>query len=135
MTEPPKQSALLTGYRTGTPLDLITYRLYFLFPLSQSQVEWLNQPIYRDNLFEINNWSLTHTFFAWIWGLLNRYYNAKWFSLTNYLILHTLFEIWEVWAIHIPVKELDGAEIVDIIMDTIFGNWLLFSIYLKLNFG
>ena len=114
-------SPLLTGFRTGTPIDLITYRLYFLFPLSEKQVEFLNRPIYRDKWFNINNWSLTHTFFGWLWGLMGRYYNAQLFSLTNYLIFHTLFEIWEVWAIHLPFWQLDIVEIIDILMDTLFG--------------
>ena len=56
--------------------------------------------------------------FGMIWGLLYRYVNKKWFSGRNYLIFHTLFEIWELYAIGGP---LTIPEFVDIIMDTIFG--------------
>lgn len=116
--ETDSDSPLLTGKRTDTPLDLITYNLYFLFPLSDSQIQWLNKPIYSDKYFHINNWSLTHTLFGMFWGILRKWF--PFFSLVNYLIFHTLFEIWEVIAIH-KLGNLDFRETLDIIMDTIFG--------------
>lgn len=125
-------SPLLTGYKTNTPLDLITYNLYFLFPLTQEQVNTLNTVIYSDEYFHINYWSLTHLFGGIIWGILNYFY-PKIFSLTNYIILHTIFEIWELHSIHLPLNELTIQEIIDIIMDTIFGvvGFLLIKLFLQ----
>lgn len=111
-----KSSPLLTGYKTGTSLDWITYRLFFLIPLSQKQVDFLNKVIYKDSIFHINYWSLTHTLFGMIWGIMSMFHPM--FNIFNYLIFHTLFEIWELYAIQ---NTLNLQEFVDIIMDTLFG--------------
>jgi len=114
------ESPLLRGYKTNTPLDLITYNLYFLFPMTQEHVDWLNKTIYKDNLFDINNWSLTHLGFGIIWGLFSKLY-PNIFTLKNLIIFHTIFEIWELWTIHLIVDKFTIQELVDIIMDTIFA--------------
>jgi len=122
------ESPLIHGQMTQTPLDLVTERLFFLIPLTKEQVKWLNTVIYSDNLFWINYWSLTHTLVALFWGILH----VMWpdvFSIRNYLIAHTLFEIWELWAggYLTGKQKLIIQEVVDIIMDTLFG---LMGIYL-----
>lgn len=117
-------SPLLHGQKTNTPLDLITERLYFVWPLSKRQIEWLNTVIYNRYPFWINYWSLTHFGWGVIWALLGSLSNQKGvFSLPGLLIFHTVFELWELWAggylsgAHI----LDVAEFVDIVMDTVFA--------------
>jgi hypothetical protein len=119
-----KVSPLLHGVETKNSLDLITKRLYFIWPLSPNQVEWLNTIIYKDDLFWINYWSLTHLVFGVIWELIRKCtgYNTL-FGLTSYLVVHTIFEIWELWAggYLSGVFPLDKQEIMDCVMDTIFG--------------
>lgn len=135
----PRKSPLLVGQVTETPLDLVTSRLLFTFPLNSQQVEWLNTVIYEDDVFYINYWSLTHTFFGMIWGLLMVcifYYFpsiSSYLTVTNYLILHTLFEIWEMWAggYFTGEFELTLQELVDGVMDTLFG---LAGVFLVLRF-
>ena len=117
-------SPLLHGQVTGTPLDLITKRLYFIWPLTDRQVEWLNTKIYQDDLFLINYWSFTHTLFGMLWGYLSAGFRF-WPTLLSYLITHSIFELWELWAggyigFH-PLYRLDYREIADVIMDTLFG--------------
>ena len=126
MTNVTKESPLLEGYSTGTQLDAITYRLFFIFPLTESQVQFLNTVIYKNDSIHINYWSLTHTLFGMIWGLFHLY-DKKWFSFRNYVIFHTLFEIWEVYAIS-KFENLNLKEWNDILLDTIFGSigfWLV----------
>ncbi len=133
-------SPLLHGQVTKgvySPLDLVTQRIFFLIPITPTQIEWLNRIIYRDNLFWINYWSLTHTFVGLFWGLLH----ALWpdtFSIWNYLIAHTLFELWELWAggYFSGKHPFIIQEFVDIIMDTLFGLagvFLVKTLAAKLN--
>ncbi len=115
----PKPSPLLYGRETGTPLDLITERLFFVWPLSKRQIEWLNTVIYEDRLFLINYWSLTHTFFGFLWGLA---FPSP--SPLPFILFHTLFEIWELWAggyLGSGSGTLTIQEMVDVVMDTLFG--------------
>lgn len=133
LTARPQSSPLLHGQKTGTPLDLITERLYFIWPLSQSQIEWLNTPVTAMGKwattypFWINYWSFTHVGWGVIWAALRALTGqTKLFSLTGLLIFHTVFEVWELWAggyiMGGPHRHrLDLAEWVDIIMDTIFS--------------
>ncbi len=109
-------SPLLHGQQTGTPLDLITERLYFIWPLTDEQVEWLNTVIYRDSLFHINYWSLTHTFFGFLWGMAG-------FPLFSFIVFHSLFELWELWAGgYLSGRySFTSREIADVISDTLFG--------------
>ena len=91
-----KTSPLLHGQQTGTPLDAITNRLFFIWPLSENHVEWLNTTIYTDDLFWINYWSLTHMLYGFLWGLF--FYNyGFWVALFSFLVTHTIFEVWELW--------------------------------------
>lgn len=115
-------SPLLHAIKTNTPLDLVSERFFFIIPLNYEQIQWLNTVIYKDNLFWINYWSLTHTFLGFIYGLFQRIW-PEYFTIKNYLILHTLFEIWELWASGYLTGErkLVLQEILDIIMDTLFG--------------
>jgi len=121
-------SPLLHGRVTKSPLDLVTERLFFVVPLTMDQIQWLNTVIYHDRLFWINYWSLTHTFVALFWGVLHLLWPDT-FSIRRYLMAHTLFELWELWAGGYLTGEtpLILPEIVDIIMDTVFG---LLGIYL-----
>lgn len=115
------KSPLLHGQKTKTPLDLITERLFFVFPLNDKQIQFLNTIIYKDDLFWINYWSLTHTLFAMIWALIGKIIPV--FNLKNYLIFHTTFELWELWAGGYLTGEhaLTIQELVDGLMDTLFG--------------
>jgi len=124
-------SPLLHGRTVGTPLDNITNRLYFIFPLSKNAVEWLNTVIYKDDIFWINYWSLTHTLFGIFWGLLYKW--NPFFNLQNLIIFHTIFEIWEFWAggYFSGTREIILPEIIDTLMDTLFaigGFYLTFLI-------
>lgn len=115
-----KISPLLHGQQTGTDLDAITNKLYFIYKLSDKQINWLNTIIYSDKYFHINYWSLTHTFFGMAWGFLKKYNNK--FNILNFVIFHTLFEIWELWAFgYQNIQDVDVKEWIDIVMDTIFG--------------
>lgn len=116
-------SPLLHGKETGTPLDLTIQKLYFLFPLSKKQVEFLNTIIYKDEYFWINYWSLTHTGFGMFWGLMNKLVHPKIFSLHNFVWFHTIFEIWELWAGgYLTGKQpLTIQELLDVLMDSLFG--------------
>lgn len=127
----PRQSPLLVGQVTETPLDLVTNRLLFTFPLNEKQISFLNTVIYQDDLFYINYWSLTHTFFAMIWGFMMLQWPSH-FTVFRYLMVHTLFEIWEMWAggYFSGRFQLTLPELVDGVMDTLFG---LAGIYLVLQ--
>ena len=101
------QSPLLVGQIKGTPLDLITKRLYFIFPLTDKSIKYLNKPVLPEiqlkildfilqnhrtkGVYVYNNWTYTHFIFAFVCGLFG-------VGLKNYMIFHTLFEIWELWA-------------------------------------
>ena len=116
------RSPLLHGSVTGTPLDLITKRLYFIWPLSKSQIEWLNTIVYNRYPFWINYWSFTHFVFGIIWGVVSIWVKS-FRNVTGFLIFHTVFEIWELWAggyLGGP-NELVFTELVDIVMDTLFA--------------
>jgi len=112
------RSPLLEGYKTGKPIDLITYNLLFMIPITQKQVDWLNTVIYKDKLFHINYWSLSHMLFGIVWGLLNKHWSDNIFNTKLLLIAHTIFELWEWYAIRSPVNI---QEFVDTIMDTVFA--------------
>ena len=118
-------SPLLHGQETGTALDAITKRLYFIWPLTRDQVRWLNTVIYSDDLFHVNYWSLTHAFFGFLWGLVSGVWQTGRgvFSLVNYLVFHTLFELWELWAGGYlgGGRILDVRELMDVVVDTMFG--------------
>lgn len=126
-----ERSPLLHGQVTKSPLDLVTERIFFIIPITARQVQFLNRIIYRDNLFWINYWSLTHTFFGLLWGLLHLFW-PRLFSIRNYIIVHTIFEIWELWAggYFTGKHPLIIQEIVDLIMDTLFG---LLGVYLVIG--
>lgn len=106
-------SPLLVGFPTDTPLD------YLLKPFTKEQIDFLNKDIYVDSTFHINNWSLLHLLSGLIWGLL--YKKHPFFNLLNFVILHSIFEFWEVWAVHLVQECFTFKELVDIIMDTLFG--------------
>jgi hypothetical protein len=133
-----KVSPLLHGKITGTPLDAITTRLFFIFPLSRDAIKWLNTIIYRNDDFGIwiNYWSYTHTLWGMLWGLAHYFLSQKLFSVRNFLIFHTLFEVWELWAGgYFYNSKLNSAEIIDIIFDTIFAciGLILMGKILKMN--
>ena len=113
---------LLHAIPSKTPLDLVTERFFFLIPLSKEQMEWLNTIIYQDEIFWINYWSLTHTFLGIVYGIFYYLY-PNIFTVNRYILLHTFFELWELWGGGYLTGEhqLIYQEIVDIIMDTIFG--------------
>ena len=117
-----KPSPLLHGRRTGTPLDRTLEKLYFVFPISDAQAQHLNTVIYGDRLFWINYWSLTHAFFGFLWGLMS-FALPDLFSLGTYLVVHTMFELWELWAGgYLTGQEpLTVQELMDVLMDTLFG--------------
>jgi len=119
---------LLHAIPTKTPLDLVTEKFFFIFPITPKQMEWLNTIIYKDSTFWINYWSLTHTLLGMIYGILSFKFPTK-FTIMRYIILHTIFEIWELWAAGYltGIRQLVYQELVDIIMDTIFG---LIGVYL-----
>lgn len=129
-----KSTPLLHGTKTETSLDLVTERFFFLIPLSKDWIEWLNTVIYKDNIFWINYWSLTHTLLGFLYGILN-HFNPKLFTFKMYLILHTVFEVWELWAggYLTGQRKLIFQEVVDIVMDTLFGvlGFWLFKILIK----
>lgn len=118
-------SPLLHGQETGTPLDSITERLFFVWPLDRDQIRWLNTVIYSDNLFHVNYWSLTHSLFGFLWGMISGLWQTgrDIFSLGNYLLFHTLFELWELWAGGYldGTRLVDVRELADVVVDTIFG--------------
>ena len=130
-----EESPLLHGKITNTPLDLVTKRLYFVVPINNKTIDFLNTIIYKDNLFWINYWSLTHTLFGIFWGILGRLTKqiglatSSLFGIWGYLMIHTLFEIWELWAggyfPHCldPNKKFNFNinELIDVLMDTLFG--------------
>lgn len=118
-----KVSPLLHGRKTNTPLDLTIQKLYFLFPLTDKHVEFLNTIIYKDDFFWINYWSLTHTLYGIFWGLMHRFVNKQFFSLRNFLGIHTAFEIWELWAggYFTGLHPVTIQELLDVVMDTVFG--------------
>ena len=110
-----KPSPLLHGYLTNTPLDWI---IKFLTP---KQVAWLNTIIYRDQIFWINYWSLTHTIWGFIWGLMEIFTSSNMFNLKSLIIAHTLFEIWELWAGgYLWDRSFNFPEMIDCVMDTLF---------------
>lgn len=113
---------LLHGSKTHTPLDLITENLYFIFPLNPDQVDFLNTIIYSDKYFHINYWSLTHLIFGIFWGIMHIFL-PNIFSILNYFLFHTIFEFWELYAGGYLTGEhpIIIPEIIDIIMDTLFG--------------
>lgn len=121
-------SPLLHGHQTGTGLDLITNRLFFIIPLTPQQIDFLNTPLFTPGPFYVNMWSLTHTLFGMIWGIAEKYL-PNIFSVQNFIIFHTIFELWELWTggyLDGP-RTLDFREVLDIMMDTLFG---LLGIYL-----
>jgi len=128
-----ESSPLIHGQLTKSPLDMVTERLFFIWPLTQDQVKWLNTVIYRDNLFWINYWSLTHTLIGMFWGLLYLW-NPSVFSIKNYLIAHVLFELWEMWAggYFTGEHQLIIQEVIDGVMDTLFG---LAGVFLVIYLG
>lgn len=117
-----KPTPLLHAIPTKTPLDLVIERLFFVIPLSREGMEWLNTIIYQDEVFWINYWSLTHTLLGMVYGIFHLLWPETW-TIWNYLVLHTLFELWELWAGGYLTGEskLIYQEIVDLVMDTIFG--------------
>lgn len=115
------------GQVTGTALDQITNKLYFVFPLRPKDVKFLNTVIYGDDLFWINYWSLTHFVFGLVWGLLGRVWPDI-LTLRGLLLFHTIFEIWEFWAsgYFSAKRQVILPELVDVAMDTLFalaGFW------------
>lgn len=119
-------SPLIHGKIIKTPLDNITKNLWFIFPLNQKQINFLNTVIYKNRYIWINYWSLTHIIPAIVFGLIfnkagNNKINKK--NLIIYLILHSLFEIWELYAGgYLSGKfKIDIMEINDIIFDTLFA--------------
>jgi len=131
-------SPLLHGVKTKSSLDLITERLYFIWPLSESQIEWLNTIVYKDDVFWINYWSYTHLVFGMFWELLRRLtfstfpVFSKLLNVKNFIIFHTIFEIWELWAggYFSGIHKFDFQEFVDCVVDTLFG--LLGIYFIKL---
>lgn len=116
-------SPLLHGKITKTPLDLVTDRLYGLFPLDERQIQYLNTIIYKDNVFWINYWSFTHFFLGFFVGFVFKRY----LTIRTYSKLHILFELWELWAggYIVPVNnvshKLDIQEITDTLLDITLG--------------
>lgn len=125
-----ESSPLIHGQITKSALDQVTERLFFVWPLTEKQVEWLNTVLYKDDLFWINYWSFTHTLIGFFWGLLYLW-NPTIFSIRNYLISHTIFEFWEAWAggYFSGIRKLTVPEIIDGVMDTFFG---LAGVYLAI---
>jgi len=132
-------SPLLHGQKTQSPLDLITERLYFIWPLSRRQIEFLNRPILpslQRYPFWINYWSLTHVGWGIIWALLQHWTGwSSIFNLTGLVIFHSVFELWELWAggYLTGIRRLTFEEMVDVFMDTVFAvvGYLLFSFFIK----
>jgi len=115
-------SPLLHGKITKTPLDLVTDRLYGLFPLNNKQIEYLNTIIYKDKFFWINYWSFTHFFLAFFAAYLNIT------SMKTYVILHITFELWELWSggyiteINGTKHNIDIQEITDTLLDILIAT-------------
>lgn len=110
-------SPLIHGQITGTPGDIITTRLYFLVPLSKSQIDFLNTSI----VYNINLWSITHINWGILFGLLSLKYPQV-FNLVSLVVIHTLFEIWELWAFgYFDEVPLDCREVLDVLFDTLFA--------------
>lgn len=125
-----RESPLLHGQQTGTPLDRITNYLFFVWPITKQQVDWLNTPVYTRYPFWINYWSLTHVGWGMLWALLGwATGRPQLFGGWTLLVVHTLFELWELWAggylTGQPGKSgqraLTFEELVDVAMDTVFA--------------
>ena len=117
------ESPLIHGKINNTPLDNITQNLWFIFPLNKQQIKFLNTVIYKNKYIWINYWSLTHIVPAIIFGLIfnKNEFNLK--ILIIYIILHTLFELWELYAggYFSGKFKINIIEINDIIFDTLFA--------------
>jgi hypothetical protein len=131
------ESPLLVGQETGGPLDNITKRLFFIFPLSKESITFLNRPLFpktqlkildlilqdkrTKDVYVLNYWSFTHFAYAFFFGSFG-------VGLIEYLIFHTLFELWELWAGNYQYFNLESEgrplipeEIIDILFDTLFA--------------
>ena len=126
MSNTKNASPLLHGKITNTPLDFVTTRLYFIFPLSYNAIQCLNTIVYRnDDLgLWINYWSGTHILWGIIWGLAHIILSKSIFSVNNFVITHSIFELWALWAggfLSNNAQKLNAPEILDTLLDTIFA--------------
>lgn len=119
-------SPLITGKQTGTSLDFITNSFMGIIPFTNDQIKWLNKIIFKNDKLSIyiNNWVWTHLVVGIIFGIIftiiTNKYQVRGLNITTYLILHTIFEIWELIAVH-KLFNFNLAEFFDIIFDTLFA--------------
>jgi hypothetical protein len=71
-----------------------------------------------DSLFYINNWSIVHFLTGiLIGGILKMFKKSNYEIIIQSLILHTIWEIWQVFIKNTNIDTLRGK--IDIIVDTI----------------
>ncbi len=83
----------------------------------------------KNTIIYVNYWSIVHLLSGVITYLLLDYFNIKSYIIFG-LIIHTL---WEIWQISINMTKLNVRGLIDICMDTIFfltGMWLSYK-YIK----
>lgn len=67
---------------------------------------------------------MTHLMWGILWGIASWVLSKYTFTPINLLIVHTVFEIWELWAggyLDNGGERLNTPEILDTILDTIFA--------------
>jgi hypothetical protein len=64
------------------------------------------------SLFYISFWSLMHTFSGVLFSFVSN-------SLQGYLVVHTIWELWQIYIKMTPIDTLRG--VIDIFTDTFMG--------------
>jgi hypothetical protein len=124
---------ILVGTPSESPGDIIRKKLYFLFPLTDPQIDFLNGLLIKNTEPPINYWSLTHL----MWGVAAR---LSGMGLTSTFLIHTIFEVWEALAFgYFIIRPFDSVEAMDSVLDTIFAVigyvWTYFSPYTAIIFS
>lgn len=79
----------------------------------------------KNSLFYLNVWHINHFLSGVFFGLFHLYGRAVPSPFLTYLILHTLWELWQLWIGMTP-RSIRGA--LDILVDTLVGVLGLFSV-------
>lgn len=97
--------------------------------LPASTVKFLHQYIVgNDNsLYYINLWHINHFFSGVLFGLFHLYLYKVSSPLLFYIVIHTL---WELWQLFIGMTVADLRGVIDILNDTVFGT---LGVYLTLK--
>lgn len=110
------------------------------FFLPKSIKELLDKSFYmtKNHSFYINGWTFVHYFSGVLVGAIYLYLNKPIHSYYIYLlILHTLWELWQVFiGMAKPWKLTGHSNLIDTFVDTIvfmLGAYITFQLYLYMN--